>query len=110
MQRKVKLTYKLRSLLIKLEKKKIQTETFIFILIRFYFDQILQKLNELDNMLGAQSIVIHQKPEENSRFSNKEKTIKLKSKLLIRSSPNFTLIKMVSMRPFILNFKLISQF
>ena len=35
--------------------------------------------------------------------------IKLKSKLLIRSSPNFTHIKIVSMRPSILNFKLISQ-
>ena len=36
--------------------------------------------------------------------------IKLKSKLLIRSSPNFTHIKMVSMRPPILNFRSISQF
>ena len=36
--------------------------------------------------------------------------IKLKSKLLIRSSPNFTHIKIVSMRPPILNFRSISQF
>ena len=36
--------------------------------------------------------------------------LKLKSKLLIGSSPNFTDIKMVSMQPSTLNFKLISQF
>ena len=43
-------------------------------------------------------------------FKGTPPPVKLKSRLLIGSSPNFTDIKIVSMRPPILNFKSISQF